>query len=38
MGTVISRKSVFLQELDQSVYEKWEIEESGLNYEPIIDL
>ena len=27
MGTVISRKSMFLEELDERLYDKWEIEE-----------
>jgi len=38
MGTVISRKSIFIQELDQSVYERWDIEEMDRSGEPIIDL
>jgi len=36
MGTVISRKSLFIQELDPSVYERWDIEKSHSDYEPSI--
>ena len=38
MGTVISRKSLFLLELDQSVYQKWNIEETERESEPVIGL
>jgi len=37
MGTVISRRSVFLEELSSNVYERWDIEEFG-GSEPVIDL
>jgi len=38
MGTVISRQSLFLQELDPSVYKKWEIAEEGADDETVINL
>lgn len=38
MGTVITRKSLFLDELDSSVYEKWDIEEREHYSEPTIEL
>ncbi len=38
MGTVISRKSLFLQELNSSLYQKWDIEEYAHSNEPVIDL
>jgi len=38
MGTVISRKSLFLLELESTVYQKWDIEESSHSFEKAIDL
>ncbi len=38
MGTVISRKSLFLQELDPTVYKKWDIEEDARSDGAVIDL
>lgn len=38
MGTVISRKSLFLYELESTLYEKWDIEETERSPEPVIDL
>jgi len=36
MGTVISRKSLFLEELDKALYDRWEIEEETA--EEVIDI
>jgi len=38
MGTVISRKSLFLQELSQSLYQKWDIEEHASSDETVVDI
>lgn len=38
MGTVISRQSLFLQELNPEVYKKWEIEENDPSDGTVIDL
>ncbi|MDD4203165.1 MAG: ATP-dependent helicase [Candidatus Omnitrophica bacterium] len=38
MGTVIMRKSLFLQELDMTLYEKWDVEESKTDLEDFIEL
>ncbi len=38
MGTVISRKSLFLQELNPAVYKKWDIEEDARSDGAVIDL
>ncbi|MCK4463478.1 MAG: ATP-dependent helicase, partial [Candidatus Omnitrophica bacterium] len=38
MGTVISRESLFLQELNPAVYKKWYIEEADHRNEAMIDL
>ncbi|MBL7158252.1 MAG: ATP-dependent helicase [Candidatus Omnitrophica bacterium] len=35
MGTVISRKSIFIEELDENLYDRWDIEEDS---EKVIDL
>lgn len=37
MGTVISRKSLFLEELNPDLYQRWEIEQHPFS-EPIVDL
>ncbi|MFH1790589.1 MAG: ATP-dependent helicase, partial [Candidatus Omnitrophota bacterium] len=38
MGTVISRKSLFLREIDAGLYEKWDIEETGHDSDAVIDI
>lgn len=37
MGTVIARKSIFIQEIDPRTYDRWDIEERG-DVDPVIDL